>query len=50
MEDFVKKVAEMRHWQKEYFASRSHVALGESRRLERLVDAAIEEWQQLKLF
>lgn len=29
---------------------RSHVALGESRRLERLVDAAIEEEQELKLF
>ena len=41
MEDFVKKVAEMRHLQ------RTGVDSAEA---EAVVDAAIEEWQQLKLF
>ena len=49
-EEFLALVTSMRHWQKEYFAGRSPVALAESRRLERAVDRAIEEMQQLKLW
>ena len=49
MEEFVKKVSEMRHWQKEYFRTRGSVAYGESRRLEREVDRMLGDLQQMKI-
>ena len=52
MNEFVTLVAAMRTAQKAYFAGRSPVDLAESKRLERLVDAAVRDRQdgQAKLF
>lgn len=41
--DFIALVAQMRTNQKAYFKTRSYEALNESKRLEKLVDKAIEE-------
>ena len=41
--DFIALVAQMRTKQKAYFKTRSYEALNESKRLEKLVDNAIEE-------
>lgn len=40
-EQFRNLVKDMRQWQKEYFKTRSKLALTESKRLERLVDEAL---------
>lgn len=41
--DFIALVAQMRTNQKAYFKTRSYETLNESKRLEKLVDNAIEE-------
>lgn len=41
--DFIALVAQMRTNQKAYFKTRSYEVLNESKRLEKLVDNAIEE-------
>lgn len=41
--DFIALVAQMRTNQKAYFKTRNYEALNESKRLEKLVDNAIEE-------
>ena len=42
-EQFRELVKDMRKWQREYFKTRSKVALLESKRLEKLVDETLSE-------
>jgi hypothetical protein len=46
LKQFAALVAEMRRTQKEYFSTRDHDVLGESKRLERQVDLALIEISQ----
>lgn len=48
--EFLELIARMRNRQKEYFRTRSSVALCESRALEREVDAEIDRRQQLRIW
>lgn len=49
--EFRKLVSEMRHWQKEYFRTRSAFALEESKRHEKRVDEAMnDDKRQPRLF
>lgn len=43
-------VSEMRKWQKEYFRTKSPIALNESKRLEKVVDKILEEMDNPGLF
>lgn len=47
---FVTIVAEMRRAQKDYFATRSEEALNEAKRLEKKVDAMIDDVLNPKIF
>lgn len=48
--EFVDLVAKMRQSQKDYFKTRGYSQLTESKRLEKEVDAAIEDIRAPKLF
>ncbi len=45
---FFDKVVEMRRWQKEYFKTRSHVALEKSKVIEREIDKEIKRVQDIE--
>lgn len=49
-EQFITLVSDMRKAQKEYFRTRSKVVLEESKRLERMVDAELENIKNPSLF
>jgi hypothetical protein len=46
MRDFVRIVADMRRYQREFFRTKSSVALRESRRLEQAVDILIDGFER----
>jgi hypothetical protein len=52
LKEFAQLVATMRHFQKEYFRTRSSTALDESKRAERAVDDALRNMNdnQTKMF
>ena len=52
LENFAKLVSEMRHWQTEYFRTRSPAAMAKAKRLELEVDEALREMfdKQQKMF
>ena len=49
-QDVIDLVVEMRSSQKEYFRTRSQQALAASKRLEKLVDAALDKYSKPTLF
>lgn len=49
LENFVNLVAEMRHTQREYFATRSYATLKKSKQLEKRVDECVSIYRNEKL-
>lgn len=46
--EFYRAVVKMRHWQRDYFRTRSQRSLNESKHFEKLVDAEIKRVEQIQ--